>query len=660
MIKSIAIALLAGVASAVPVIPKVTVPSDQDVAWSLPTLSDDSIVDSTLDFFQTIQDSSSIDKCMKCKSRLMYGKALSMSRPDLLPTIFEEWCNIKGDRSKKTCWADFHRNTVDNSTTGSNFADMLTLMNPLSLDGDYWCHYQAKNECALPEIPNNYSIAYLWNNTRPEKADLVPIPSNETFKVLHISDFHLEYDYVVGGEANCTNSMCCTPYSVAAPDSISSDISKIDDLYSALFEGSFYDAEGNYHKGEKITALNNISVPATSFGNYECDAPELLINSSLHSIGKFQKENNLTFDFTIFTGDLVDHDETKRINLDMSVYEETQVFKDIKATLGNLSVYPVLGNHDTFPYGQMAPQKSGFHTKFDWNVDLMTDMWLDYGWIDLDQQQVAKTHYAGFSVDRGALKIINFNSNAWYRSNQYAYINTEDDLDAFGIFEFVVGELLEAEKNDQKVWLVFHVPLSNTVLPTAAKLFSEMVERFSPNTITGIFNGHTHRDEFNVLYKNNNGTVESKQEEDAVNIAWITQAVTPWVENNPAWRYYEIDTNTFQVMNSYNYYTKLNETFASEDEPVWEFEYAARDAYGIEWSESAPLNASYWHRVYDSMRTNSTSLQSYESFAKRFSPYLADCSVGNVCSWDICYVSSYTEAEYNACMSAYNYVEGTS
>ena len=664
LFSAAAVSLLVSAAAAIPleVYTNDLTLTNSDVDWSIPVLSDEAIVSAALDTFTKMQNSTAVDQCTKCQSRLVYGKSLAMSRPDLIPTIFELWCNIQGDYSATTCNNKFHRSTVSNSTTGSNFADLLTLIDPLSIDAEYWCHYQAKKECPLPETPENLSIAYLWNETRPAKADIVPIPGNNTMKVLHISDFHLELEYTVGAEANCTTSMCCTPHSITPKNAIHSNQSSIHDLYTALFEGSFYDDDGNYHKGEQITALDNISVPSTTFGNYECDAPEILINSSLHSIADFQTKNNISFEFAIFTGDLVDHDENKYTAYEKSVEEETMIFRDIKNSFKNLPIYPVLGNHDTFPYAQLAPQKSGFHNKFDWNVELLTEMWMDYGWIDWDQAQFAKTHYGAYSVHlKSGLKIISFNSNAWYLSNEYAYSNNVEDPDYFGIFEFIVNELLESEAADQKVWLNFHIPLSNTVLPTAAKLFSEMVARFSPYTITGIFTGHTHRDEFNILYKNNNGTVESKQIEDVINLTWITQAVTPWVENNPAWRYYEVDTDTFQIMDSLNYYTQLNKTFTSSDEPVWEFEYSARDVYEIDWPASSPLNATYWHLVYDKMRTNATTLQNYEGLSKRFSPYVKDCSEGDVCSWDICYVSSYTTEEYTACMEANpDYVKGTS
>jgi 3',5'-cyclic AMP phosphodiesterase CpdA len=657
LLTTTAISLLAAIVSAVPleIYSNDMDLTNQNFDWSRP-VNDQKIIKSALDVLTNIDNSTNIDACGKCKSRLMYGKALAASRPDLIPDIYEKWCLNTGNFSASTCATNYHRNTADNSTTGSNFADMLTLINPLSIDAEYFCYYKAGNQCPLPKLPQNLSISYLWNNTKPAKANKVLTPGNETMKVLHISDFHIELDYTVGAEANCSTSMCCTPHSKTAKGAITSNLTSVDDLYSALFQGSFYDADGTYHQGEKIVSLKNISIPATTFGNYECDAPEVLINSSLHSIGNFQKKNNISFDFAIFTGDLVDHDEIQYTSYEQCVEAETIIFRDIKNAFNNIPVYPVLGNHDTFPYGQLAPYKSGFQAKFDWNADLMAELWSDFNWIDWDQAQVAKTHYTGYSVNlKSGLKIVAFNSNAWYQKNDYAYINTVEDPDYFGVFEFLVGELLEAEKNDQRVWLIFHIPISQTMLPPQAKLFTDLVERFSPYTLAHIFNGHTHRDEFQILYKNNNGTVESHIENDAVNFAYITQAVTPWVENNPAWRYYEIDTKTFQVMNVFNYYTRLNDTFSSDGEPIWEFEYSPRTSYPIQWPQSAPLNATYWHRVYQGMLSNTTLLQEYEGNAKRWSPFTPDCSSKGVCNIDLCYVSSFIDDEYEKCLKKYNY-----
>ncbi|GMF05444.1 unnamed protein product [Ambrosiozyma monospora] len=231
----------------------------------------------------------------------------------------------------------------------------------------------------------------------------------------------------------------------------------------------------------------------------------------------------------------------------------------------------------------------------------MAEMWTDYEWLNAEEAQLVRTHYTGFSVTtKRGLKVVSLNSNCWYIKNHYLYANMTGDPDQFGLFQFLIDELVESEANDQRVWIIWHIPvLDPDTLAIPAKIWTDIVERFSPYTIAAMFNGHTHRDEFSLLYKGNGTDSSAKTEENLINFSWISQAVTPIVENNPGWRYYSIDTETFSVMDSFNYYTKLNETFYnSGDAPVWEFENSARDAYGVQdWPATSPLNATYWHKI---------------------------------------------------------------
>lgn len=74
---------------------------------------------------------------------------------------------------------------------------------------------------------------------------------------------------------------------------------------------------------------------------------------------------------------------------------------------------------------------------------------------------------------------------------------------------------------------------------------------------------------------------------------------------NPAWRYYAIDLKSFSVVNSFTYYTKLDNTFINDGaEPVWEFGYSARDVYDPEqmWPMEWCLNTEWWHHVSEKIK----------------------------------------------------------
>lgn len=502
-----------------------------------------------------------------------------------------------------------------------------------------------KLACPKPETPN-VTLSHMWPAKQP-KHEVAPEPSfNETFNVLHISDFHIELDYTVGAEANCSSSMCCTPHSK----------NKLSDKHSIIHDkNSFYDSsysdDGTFVKGSLIDVFSNDTIwsPASTFGDYRCDAPEILVNSSLNSISKFSEENNIEFDFAIFTGDLVDHDEVSLTSYEMTVESEEVVFRDIKNKLKDVPVYSVMGNHDNFPYGELAQENHGFSNMFSWNAELMADLWEDYGWLSPKESQYARKHYTGFSVEtKRGLKVIALNSNVWYKKNHYAYWNATTP-DNFGQFDFLVQELVESEAKDQRVWIIAHIPFSSDALPLPSKLFAEVVERFSPYTIANIFFGHTHLDQFQILYSSSGD--DAKTIENVVASSWISQAVTPWIHSNPSWRYYTVDKDTFSVMNAYNYYTKLNETFVNNgEEPTWEFEYSSREGYNITWPETAPLNATYWHLVASEVNSSVSSNQLYRNYAMRFSPYVPDCANSINCGYDYCYLSSFTVDEYDSCI----------
>lgn len=591
--------------------------------------------------------SSTNDTCSACVGRLAIGKSLSLVRPDLIPATFEKWCNDNKYASKATCATNYHRNTIDASTTGSNFADMLRLMDPYGYDGQLYCHYKDNSACLKPETPN-ISLSHLWPEKQPMHMIAPSSNGSETFNVLHISDFHIELDYTVGAEANCSTSMCCTPHSINKKSNATMNTSL---SWNSFYEGSHYnDSDFSFVRGTKLSdPFHNVSIPAPSFGHYECDAPELLINSSLNNVIDFAKKQSLDFQFAIFTGDLVDHDEYTHTDYEMTVKSEQFIMRDMKSRLGDMPVFPVLGNHDTFPYGELAQEGYGFSNKFEWNADMLAEIYQDYGWLDGKQAQYARHHYTGFSVTtKEGLKVVSLNSNAFYKKNHYCYWNATDP-DSFGQWQFLIDELVESEENNQRVWIITHIPPITDSLPLPSKIFGEIVERFSPSTIAGIFFGHTHLDQFNLLYVN-----DTKSIENVINMAWIGQAVTPWVENNPAWRYYEVDSETFSIMNSYNYYSKLNETFANNgQEPEWLFEYSARNVYDINWPSSAPLNATYWHLVAEKVKSDVSYRQLYENLAKRWSPYVPDCSEGKNCETDYCFLSTFNLDDYDKCLAPF-------
>lgn len=584
------------------------------------------------------------DRCKACLGRLVVGKKWARQQPGVVPEAYTSWCIEYKAALNSSCTTKFARTTTERNADGSNFVDMLQMIDPHGYDGLLYCHYQENDSCDKPSTPNS-TLAHLWP-PKQQKHTAAPEPGNESFNVLHLSDFHVELDYTVGAEANCSAVMCCTPHSVGKGGRGALYKGRWDSFY----RHAHYEDEFTYVKGAYYDAFKNasISAPAPTFGHYHCDAPEVMINSSINSVVRHAKRQNLNFEFALFTGDLIDHDEQAWMNFEKTLASEEVGFRDLKTRLGDLPIYSTLGNHDSYPYGEIAQEGYGFSNKYTWNNDLMAHMWEDYGWLNASTARYARTHYTGFAVDtKIGLRIVSLNSNCYYRKNHYAFWNATDP-DGFGIWSFLIQELVDAEAKDQRVWIIAHIPPIVDGLPLPSKIFYEVIERFSPYTIAGIFFGHTHLDQFNILYAAN----DTKSAKNVINHAWISQAVTPWLNNNPSWRYYEVDKKTFSIMNAYNYYVKLNETFDNGgNEPEWLFEYSCRDGYDITWPDTSPLNASYWHQVAQEVKQSVTKRQLYENYATRFSPYVPKCSKKGECLRDYCILTSFTVDDFDYCIS---------
>lgn len=599
---------------------------------TLASSNEEDLIRSSIEKLNEIVSKKNTDSCQKCVTALEFGHQLAKkSEAGVVTEVMTRFCKLHAHskHSRKDCEYKFGLSTVNGSAFGDDITNVLTLIDPKSLDSQYICHHFLKNACPLPATPN-YDLSSWW--TPKPKDARQPDASGETFNVIHISDFHVDLDYEIGTEAHCSQSMCCDPW--------------------------------KYNKKSPNTVL----LPAQAYGSYECDAPESLLQSSLFSVANIGKDRD--FEFAIFTGDMVDHDDIEYLSMENAIATEKLVYKSMKSHL-DIPIYVTLGNHDTYPYAQIAQEKSGFVNRFSWNTDLATEMWTDFNWVTEEEAASVKNHYAGFAVtNKRGLRIISLNANFWFLENYYIYWGVEKDPDPSGLFRFLSDELLECEKKGQRAWVMAHVPMggdTSSAFAPATQVFTQVIERFSPHVVAGVFFGHTHRDEFTVLYSNN---ATEKVATEAVNVAFLDESVTPYKYFNPGWRYYEIDAKTFQVINIHHYFTRLNNTFTEEPsvndtqtiKPVWEYEYSSRDAYDPEgiWPKDAPLNATFWHDVAEKIKTSSVYRQKYLDYSYRRSPYVPTCE-DKACIKELyCYITSFTVPQVIDCMDSKLYLSNSS
>ena len=400
--------------------------------------------------------------CSKCMSALEVAQGVAQRVPTMVPGMLVSLCESTGFKSNTTCME-----TYAATSFGAIWTQILALGNMSGSDGQYVCNSLSSQFCPAPyTLPSNTESYF---GPKPSNVT-VPKASGKRVKVFHGSDFHLDPRYAVGTEAKCTSSLCC-------------------------------------RTGVKSES-GDLELAAPLHGSYDCDSPYFLLAAGLQSIGPLTgtTHNNMSSDdqfaWSIYTGDLVSHDSQNQLSQNYTSYAETVIYGLLKAYISSGPIFPVLGNHDTDPEAIDSPHSlpGPLGQQQSWNYQHVSRLWQHNDWITPAAAAQARTHYAAYSIHHPVytkLRIITLNTDFWYHSNFLNFINTTNP-DNSGNLKFLSNELLAAEAAGERVWILGHVLTGwdgTNGLPNPTDLFYQIVDRFSPHVIAGVFFGHTHEDE---------------------------------------------------------------------------------------------------------------------------------------------------------------------
>jgi sphingomyelin phosphodiesterase len=150
----------------------------------------------------------------------------------------------------------------------------------------------------------------------------------KTYKVLHITDPHIDFEYQPGTNANCGAPICCREASGQPP--VESDA-------------------------------------AGPWGDYRCDVPIKTVNVMFDYI-----QQQFNPDLIFWTGDNVPHDVWAQ-----SVQENTDATLNITSILKDkfpqAQVFPVVGNHEPFPVNAID-----FNDKDSYMLNAFADAWSEW------------------------------------------------------------------------------------------------------------------------------------------------------------------------------------------------------------------------------------------------------------------------------------------
>jgi len=336
----------------------------------------------------------------------------------------------------------------------------------------------------------------------------------------HVTDPHVDLDYLVGSNAACEDVVCCR------------------------------EKKGNYTSEETAGKFGYIKD-----GQSNCDIPLLTFKTSLDFIKSYPVKS----DFVFYGGDTpchVDWEYSEEYNLKyMNTIHDT-----LRDVLGkDTIVLSAIGNHDAYPVDQFDASP-----RYHWYMQPFSRQMAFW----LPEQVVETIDIAGHYnyLVRPGLRALVLNTQYADVLNFFNYKNSSDS-DPGALVRTTSLWLKQAEQAGERVVILGHIPPQatepwNVALIALCKQYSK--------TIIGQLYGHTHHDQFHV----------ARDSQGAYSVAYTAPALTTWSNQHPSVRLFKMDKTTFELLDHVTFYGNVTEANI-KGSITFRMEYSAKEAYGL-------------------------------------------------------------------------------
>ncbi|XP_076993636.1 acid sphingomyelinase-like phosphodiesterase 3b [Tamandua tetradactyla] len=312
---------------------------------------------------------------------------------------------------------------------------------------------------------------------------------------------------------------------------------------------------------------------AGPWGDYLCDSPWALINSSIHAMKEIEPEP----DFILWTGDDTPHVPNERLGEAAVLGIVERLTKLIREVFPDTKVYAALGNHDFHPKNQFPAGSNNIYNQ-------VAEMWRPW----LSNESITLFKEGAFYSEKlpgpsRAGRIVVLNTNLYYTNNEL----TAGMTDPVQQFQWLEEVLTNASQAREMVYIIGHVPpgffekTRNKAWFRQAfnERYVEVIRRHH-RAIAGQFFGHHHTDSFRMFYDDAGAPI---------NVMFLTPGVTPWKTtlpgvvngaNNPGIRVFEYDRATLSLQDMVTYFVNLSQA-NEQGTPRWELEYRLTKAYEV-------------------------------------------------------------------------------
>ena len=295
--------------------------------------------------------------------------------------------------------------------------------------------------CTSPHFVKENFDEWAWKvySNLPSSPPVPKAPVDSTLTFVHLSDIHIDLQYVAGSDSICQNNICCR--------------------------------FGN----------GTVAPAGTWTGGHRCDLPPRTLDAALQQIASLNPA------FIIMTGDIPPHsgwEYSEEFNLAHQKYV-ADAFKTYIPD--SIPVFPIYGNHGSSPINQHKYANN----PNDWQPTQFAALW------GMSPEQTSQLeNNAGYSMQykESGLRLIALDTQTGNYENVWLLQNATNPK---GIMTWLEQELAAAEASLEKVYIFGHVPFGSGTLTPYARHMNVLVERYQ-NTIAGIFFGHLHYDSWQV------------------------------------------------------------------------------------------------------------------------------------------------------------------
>eukprot|EP00827_Trimyema_finlayi_P002679 TRINITY_DN237_c0_g1_i4.p1 TRINITY_DN237_c0_g1~~TRINITY_DN237_c0_g1_i4.p1 ORF type:complete len:538 (-),score=114.47 TRINITY_DN237_c0_g1_i4:101-1714(-) len=373
----------------------------------------------------------------------------------------------------------------------------VDLLAPRFLHSYLYHFFDPFYQCGSQNLCDDYEELKVDDFKKRVLADMptpqkTPVQNKSRYKILHITDTHIEFDYIIGNEAKCKTQYCCV-----------SDSGKATNNETAA--GKWGTTKG------------------------QCDIPLQTMEEALKYISEVHKP-----EIILWTGDSYGHIAWRQVK-----EHQTDAMKYISGLIDKyfisqgVQVYPMWGNHESFPLDEF--DYYGNDTQY--LKDTAYDIWKN--WIPKDAiESLQKRGFYSLKNEKYKFKLITLLTEVFDILDFHIIKYPTNPLNEL---EWLESELREAESSGYTVIIQGHIPVGECIAQSQwSRRYNILIQRFQ-NIIRGQFFGHTHYDQFQII--------RSQDEKQAPVSYTLTSPCLTGGNSMPTFREYEFDRDTNALLN---------------------------------------------------------------------------------------------------------------